>query len=186
MGGTFDPIHHGHLLSAETVRQKLGLDAVVFIPAAQSPFKQNREAADALHRYQMVNLAIADNPHFFASDIELERGGVTYTVDTVKEIAAEYLGADIFFIIGADQLANLHKWKSIDELMGLCTFVCTNRPGAELNSVIEHLKYVEIPPWDVSSTEIRCKVRCGDSIKYLVPSLVGGYIKKHGIFREGE
>jgi len=182
MGGTFDPIHYGHLLSAQAVMQRLRLDGVLFVPAGLSPFKRGKELADGHHRLRMVELAIGDNPRFFASPIEIKRAGVTYTIDTIKELAAEYPNAELYFIIGADQAANLDKWKDMDGLRKICNFVCTNRPGFEAGASQKNVFYVEIPAWDVSSTMIRERVKAGEGVKYLVPPDVEVYVNEHGFY----
>jgi nicotinate-nucleotide adenylyltransferase len=195
MGGTFDPIHIGHLATAEAVRIEYGLDRVLFIPAANPPHKQRSHVTPAMHRYIMTVMATYSNPFFYVSPIEMERCGPSYTVDTLKVLAEEY-GADtkLYFITGADAIGDLPTWKDIGQVLELCEFIATTRPGSttELDDVINHLgaKGMErihrltTPELEISSTDIRDRVKRGRSIKYIVPESVENYILKEGLYRK--
>lgn len=201
MGGTFDPIHVGHLLLAEQVREALQLDGVLFVPAGNPSFKQDRKVAPADDRLAMVELAVADNPHFAVSDREVRRQGVTYTVDTLLELR-EVLpaGVQLFFIMGSDTLATLHHWRSADLLCKLATFVGVDRPGdvtisdsdlSALESAGFDVEMVQVSAFEVSSSSIRQRLAQGQSVRYLVPTPVIDYLKEHGTYspelsREGD
>jgi len=198
LGGSFDPVHLGHLVLAEEVRDRLGLERVLFVPNRLPPHKPGRKMASPADRLAMVELAIAGNPAFAASDIELRRDGKSYSIDTVRQLRAEHPeGWDVHFIVGADTLPELPTWHRAAELADLCKFVVASRPGQSLDN-LEPLRgtfteeqiqavvsrRIEIPPIGVSSTEIRRRVREGLSIRYLVPEAVGDYILEHGLYRE--
>ena len=191
MGGTFNPIHIGHLISAEQVHDHFGFDIVIFVPAAIPPHKSGPDIIDPIHRYNMTALAIEGNPHFQISRIELERGGTSYTIDTVREFKRRYGERSHFaWIIGSDLLPTLPTWKDYEELLEICQMIVTIRPGYEPKGVPEEiLKKVtlfKITAVDISSSEIRRRVREGKSIKYLVPPKVEEYIRKHNLYRERE
>ncbi len=193
MGGTFDPIHEGHLITAEAVRSELGLDTVLFIPAAIPPHKLHQQVASAQDRYIMTQLAVCSNPHFIASDIELRRKGASYTIDTILELRARY-GSDMefYFFIGADAVNDLDTWHRVDELLQLCRFVTATRQGTELDVTRLHDRFgdagcqrihrIDTPQLEISSTDIRRRVREGKSIRYLVPQAVREYIEKEGLY----
>lgn len=194
MGGTFDPIHVGHLVTAEAVRIDYGLDKVLFIPAANPPHKQDLQVTPAFHRYIMTVMATYSNPHFFVSAIEMERSGPSYTVDTLEELNRQYGGnADFYFITGADAVRDLPSWKNINQILDLCHFVATARPGSysALDEVIkllgqkgrERIYQIANPELDISSTDIRERVKKGRSIKYIVPESVENYIFKEALYR---
>lgn len=182
LGGTFNPIHTGHLLIAEGVKEKLGLDHVLFIPCYLPPHKKPLKLAPARHRLAMVRLAIRGNPSFRISTIEIKRKGKSYSVDTLEELHRLYKGeARFFFIIGSDSIPGLKAWKGIDKLMKLSKLVAVTRPGY-------HLRYpgvmmIEIPTLSISSTDIRRLVKQGKSIRYLVPSAVRRYIVNNLLIR---
>jgi len=193
LGGTFDPVHIGHLICAESAREQFDLAAVIFMPAGQSPFKLNRDVAAGEHRWAMVNLAIAGNPCFSASRLELDRSGPSYTVDTLRALKAK-TDAELFFITGADTIIDLDKWRSAREVLSLATFVAFPRPGtgvrrlraavAKLNSDLGgSVAIASGPRVDISSTEIRRRARAGASLRYLVPDAVAEYIVRHGLYR---
>lgn len=194
MGGTFDPIHNGHMETAEFVYQQMGLEKVVFIPANIAPHKIGMEFAEAEHRYQMTVLATQDSSHFSVSDIEIRRKGVSYTYDTVATLKEQY-GAEyeLYFIIGADSVAKLDTWTKVRDIMGLCTFVAATRPGfaPTVDKVIEYfgelgrtrIQWLNTPGMDISATDIRQRVREKRSIKGLVPVAVEQYIYQKGLYR---
>ncbi|MDD4601452.1 putative nicotinate-nucleotide adenylyltransferase [bioreactor metagenome] len=193
MGGTFDPIHIGHLVTAEAVRIEYGLEKVLFIPAGNPPHKQDSNVTPAMHRYIMTVMATYSNPHFCVLPIELERLGPSYTIDTVKELICLYGGqTDLYFITGADAIHDLPTWEKIDELIGLCHFVGATRPGCirKLDDVIKRfgslgrkrIHRLATPELEISSTDIRERVRKGRSIKYIVPESVESYIQKEGLY----
>jgi nicotinate-nucleotide adenylyltransferase len=187
-GGTFNPPHLGHLIVAESAKEALSLDTVLFIPCASPPHKSSRSLADAECRLEMVKLAISGNSSFQASDIEIQRGGRSYTIDTLRALTAMYPRAQLYLLIGIDNLLELHTWKEPDEIFGLAEVVSVNRPGFEPADVrkdyLRRVTSLRYPNIDISSSEIRRKAKMGKSIKYLVPSAVESYILKHGAYRE--
>ncbi len=197
-GGSFNPIHNGHLLAAELIRQEYNLKKVIFIPAAKSPHKGKNDLALSQHRLIMSVMATNSNPCFEVCDIEIKRGGESYTIDTVKELEKEK-GGDLSMMIGSDTVLEFSTWKNALELSKRCKILVVNRPGYEFkkyfsrqlvaNSVassagnlLEEMEMVEIKGLDVSSTEIRDLVHQGKSIKYLVPPAIEEYIHKHKIY----
>jgi nicotinate-nucleotide adenylyltransferase len=196
LGGTFNPIHMGHLIMAEEVCKHHHLSKVIFIPAYIPPHKYVDDLTDARHRYQMVKEAINENDKFEVSDLEIKREGRSYTIDTVHEILEHYgEECEVFLIIGADSLNELELWKDIKKLSQLCHFVIINRPGfptdtsprlAELigdDSILDIEKFrIEIEPVGISSTDIRKRINDGIEIKDLVPECVEAYIKEHGLY----
>ncbi|MDF2521433.1 MAG: nicotinate-nucleotide adenylyltransferase [Clostridia bacterium] len=195
MGGTFDPIHIGHLAVAEEVKQKLHCDRMIFIPSGNPPHKK-RVLTDAVHRYIMTVMAVNSNPHFEVSDIEVERQGYTYTLDTVKQLQKIYGdNVELVFITGADAILEVETWYKADELLKLCSFVAVTRPGYDKTKLEQKLqslqsKYgsviysIDVPGLNISSTDIRQRVNGGNSIKYLVPETVEQYILKNGLYKE--
>ena len=193
LGGTFDPIHIGHLLIAEDAREALGLDTVVFIPAGRPWLKANQSVTDPQHRLAMVGLAIGPNPHFQVSDIEVRRQGPTYTVDTLEQLQQDYSpNAEKFLILGMDSLNELARWRSPERLFDLCVVVGVSRPGQEeididkLESIAEgasgKIVLISGPSVGISGTNIRDRVVHGKSIKYRVPVDVESYILEHGLY----
>jgi len=193
-GGTFDPIHYGHLVIAEEIRETMGLEKVIFIPSGNPPHKKNIKVTQAIHRYNMVKLAIDSNPYFEVSTIEIEREGYSYTIDTLKQLKQIY-GQDttLFFMTGADVIPELVTWRSFENLFTLCEFVAVLRPGFERESLLEKIEYyknnykaiihiVDAPLIGISSTIIRERVKKGKTIKYLVPESVEKYIKENGLY----
>lgn len=188
MGGTFNPIHYAHLLSAEQVRDGLGYDKILFIPSARPPHKEPRDIIAPEHRYQMTLLATADNSHFEVSRIELDRVGPSYAIQTVKELQAVYgKECKLAWIIGADSLIDFQIWKDFDELLDICHFIATTRPNYCLDKVPPELRnrvqLFSITGVDISATEIRERIRKGRSIRYLVPKAVMEYIERHQLYR---
>ena len=188
MGGTFDPIHHGHLVAASEVASSFQLDEVVFVPTGQPWQKPSEEVTTAEDRYLMTVIATASNPRFYVSRIDIDRGGPTYTIDTLRELRRER-GAetDLFFITGADALADILTWRDADELFKLAHFIGCTRPGhrlADPGLPDGKVSLVEIPALAISSTGCRDRVRRGEPIWYLVPDGVVQYINKRGLYRE--
>ena len=191
MGGTFDPIHYGHLVTAEAARTRFRLDQVVFVPSGRPPHKigGTTEASD---RLVMTQMAIVTNPGFSLSDIEARREGYSYSIDTVREFFDIYgPELELFFITGADAILSIPTWKDAADLLNMCTFIAASRPGfdlAELNKLplawLERIRLFEIPALAISSTDIRRRVKNGDSIKYLLPEPVEHYILRYGLYRE--
>ncbi|NSW76103.1 MAG: nicotinate-nucleotide adenylyltransferase [Candidatus Atribacteria bacterium] len=187
MGGTFDPIHYGHLVTAEEVRDYFDLEEVVFVPSARPPHKIGQEISDPEHRYLMVVLATVTNPYFRVSRVEIERPGPSYSIDTVRYFKSVW-GEDteIFFITGADAFAQISHWNNPTELLSICTFVAASRPGYRLcleSSLQGKVKVIEVSALAISSSEIRRRVKRGESIKYLLPEAVENYIYKNGLYR---
>jgi nicotinate-nucleotide adenylyltransferase len=186
MGGTFDPVHHGHLVAASEVASVFGLDEVVFVPTGQPWQKSDREVSPAEHRYLMTVIATASNPRFTVSRVDIDRAGPTYTIDTLRDLAAERPGTELFFITGADALAQILSWKDSDELFGLAHFVGVTRPGHTLDGhglPPERVSLMEVPAMAISSTDCRARVIAGEPVWYLVPDGVVQYIGKHGLYR---
>ena len=193
-GGTFDPIHLGHLVCAEQVAEKLGLDGVVFLPAYQPVFKLGRSIVDARHRLALCELATEGNPLFDVSGLEIDRGGPTYTVDTLSEVRSLLSDSvELFFITGMDALKMLPLWRDTERLARLATFVTATRPGYEENPLeINDLRKqgfaietVPVTGIDVSSSDIRTMLAEGRSVRYLVPEAVLTYIHEHHLY-EGD
>lgn len=194
MGGTFNPIHIGHLIIGEITRQEYCLDEIIYIPVGDPPHKPSKEIARAEHRYNMVAKAIEDNSKFRLSDIEIRRTGKTYTIDTLEELNRVYRGdVEFYFIVGGDMLLELKGWKRADELFRKCVFVVYNRWGFSNDKVkkeVENLRrlyaaqilFVHGPLIDISSTYIRDSIKNGISVKYLVPDNVLHYIEENGIY----
>ena len=183
-GGTFDPIHYGHLICAEQLREALGLDLVMFIPSSSPPHKPDYTAASASHRLEMVRLAVADCDHFLASDIEVRKGGVSYTVDTVRAIRNRY-GKDVelWLLLGMDAYLDLPSWKEPDAIAAECSFGIACRPGYVNNidpgQAVAGKRFVDITLVEISSTGIRERLSEGRSIRFLVPGSVQRYIERH-------
>ena len=177
LGGTFNPIHHGHLTVAEEVRCRLGLDYILLIPTGKPPHK--KETTFSEHRYLMTRLAIEDNPRLRVSRIEIDREGMSYTVDTLR-VLKEQTDADLFFIVGADEMNQISSWRGADILPSLCKWVAVTRPGHSIQNALE------IPAVDISSTELRRRISEGKTIKYWLPSAVERYIAEVGLNGEFE
>jgi nicotinate-nucleotide adenylyltransferase len=187
MGGTFDPIHHGHLVAASEVADLFGLDEVVFVPTGQPWQKTEREVSKAEDRYLMTVVATASNPRFTVSRVDIDRGGPTYTADTLRDLHAQLPGAEFYFITGADALAQILSWQKVDELFRLAHFVGVTRPGYELNDhhlPVGAVTLVEVPALAISSTDCRRRVAEGHPVWYLVPDGVVQYISKRGLYRD--
>ncbi|MCA0297303.1 MAG: nicotinate-nucleotide adenylyltransferase [Actinobacteria bacterium] len=190
MGGTFDPIHHGHLVAASEVQARFALDEVVFVPTGQPWQKADRDVSQAEDRYLMTTIATASNPRFSVSRVDIERPGPTYTVDTLRDIGTlRGPELDLFFITGADALSQILTWKGVDQLFDLAHFVGVSRPGVPLGeNDIAHLPedkvtLLEVPALTISSTACRERVAEGLPIWYLVPDGIVQYIAKRGLYR---
>ncbi|WP_268750673.1 nicotinate-nucleotide adenylyltransferase [Aeromicrobium sp. Root495] len=190
MGGTFDPIHHGHLVAASEVQSWFDLDQVVFVPTGEPWQKADREVAPAEHRYLMTVIATAANPRFEVSRVDIDRQGFTYTIDTLRELRQQHPDADLFFITGADALAAILTWRDHEELFDLAHFVGCTRPGHEINEQTlsglpqDKITLVEIPALAISSTDCRKRVVSGEPVWYLVPDGVVQYLAKHDLYRK--
>ncbi len=187
MGGTFDPIHHGHLVAASEVASVFGLDEVVFVPTGQPWQKPAERVSPAEQRYLMTVVATAANPQFTVSRVDVDRAGPTYTIDTLRELSTKHPDSDLYFITGADALAAILSWKDVDELFDLARFVGVTRPGHELSGhglPAERVSLLEIPALAISSTVCRARVRAGQPVWYLVPDGVVQYIGKYGLYRD--
>ena len=195
MGGTFDPIHHGHLLVAEEARDQFGIDQIIFVPNGRPPHKKGYQITDAEHRYNMCLLATATNPAFTVSREEIDRPGPSYTIDTIRAFR-RYLGpgVELFFITGADAVLELATWRAPDAILNEAQVVAVHRPGFDLRRLAEELGEerarkiltLEVPGVEISSTEVRRRVAEGRSIKYMVPEAVEAYIKKMQLYSKIE
>jgi nicotinate-nucleotide adenylyltransferase len=187
MGGTFDPIHHGHLVAASEVAQVFTLDEVVFVPTGQPWQKDDRTVSPSEDRYLMTVIATASNPRFSVSRIDIDRGGPTYTIDTLRDLRAERGDeAELFFITGADALEQIMSWQDVNELFTLAHFVGCTRPGHRLTGQglpEDRVSLVEIPALAISSTDCRHRVASGEPIWYLVPDGIVQYIAKRRLYR---
>ncbi|MCD4549198.1 MULTISPECIES: nicotinate-nucleotide adenylyltransferase [unclassified Schaalia] len=186
MGGTFDPIHHGHLVAASEVMDVFGLDEVVFVPTAMQPFKAGRRVTPPEHRYLMTVIATASNPRFSVSRVDIERGGTTYTIDTLTDLREQYPDADFYFITGADALAQIVQWKEADTLFESAHFVGVTRPGHTLDASglpRSAVSLLEVPAMAISSSDCRLRVEQGKPVWYLVPDGVVQYINKYNLYR---
>ncbi|MES1212808.1 MAG: nicotinate-nucleotide adenylyltransferase [Leifsonia sp.] len=184
MGGTFDPIHNGHLVAASEVQQSFELDEVIFVPTGQPWMKEGVSPAE--HRYLMTVIATASNPRFTTSRIDIDRGGITYTIDTLRELRQLHPAADLFFITGADAVAQIVEWKDVEELWELAHFVAVSRPGHALSIrglPEQGVSSLEVPALAISSTDCRRRVDRGFPVWYLVPDGVVQYISKHHLYR---
>ncbi len=184
MGGTFDPIHHGHLVAASEVRQSFDLDEVIFVPTGEPYLKAAVSSAE--HRYLMTVIATASNPEFTTSRVDVDRAGPTYTIDTLRDLRREHPDADLFFITGADAVQQIVEWKDVDELWELAHFVAVSRPGHRLSIrglPEQGVSSLEVPALAISSTDCRERVGRGFPVWYLVPDGVVQYISKHHLYR---
>lgn len=187
MGGTFDPIHHGHLVAASEVAQHLELDEVVFVPTGQPSYKSNVTPAE--HRYLMTVIATASNPRFTVSRVDIDRPKPTFTIDTLRDVRSQRPDADLYFITGADAIAQILSWKDVGELWELAHFVAVSRPGHVLSVSglpEQDVSLLEVPALAISSTDCRDRVRRGFPVWYLVPDGVVQYISKHHLYRSVE
>ncbi|MGO4341408.1 nicotinate-nucleotide adenylyltransferase [Phycicoccus sp. Soil748] len=188
MGGTFDPIHHGHLVAASEVQALFGLDEVVFVPTGQPWQKDTREVSPAEDRYLMTVVATASNPRFTVSRVDIDRPGPTYTIDTLRDLHAQRPDDELFFITGADALAQILSWKDADELFELAHFIGVTRPGyvlSESGLPADRVTLQEVPAMAISSTDCRARVERSEPVWYLVPDGVVQYINKYRLYAAG-
>ncbi|MCE5329480.1 nicotinate-nucleotide adenylyltransferase [bacterium] len=198
MGGTFNPIHHGHLVAAGEALHQFHLDKVIFIPSGDPPHKDFHEEKIAEHRYLMTVIATSSNKNFFVSRIEIDRKGKSYTIDTIKELKKIYgQSSNLYFITGADAILEILSWKKTQEIIQLCSFIAATRPGYDISRIqelkerlfkktknnIEKIFVMEVPALAISSTDIRKRVKGKKPIDYLVPEGVSNYILKHGLYK---
>ncbi len=193
MGGTFNPIHYGHLLLAENAYEQIGLDKILFMPSKKPPHKASLEVASGEHRLDMVKLAIGNNPHFVASTLELDREGMTYTADTLAILAGENPDTEYYFIIGGDSLLQMTEWRAPQIVFKLCTIVAAGRNQLPRNTLEQQVKrlheaygasiiLMDMPAIEISSADIRERTASNKSIRYYVPEQVLDYIKEHGLY----
>jgi len=182
LGGTFNPIHIGHLILAEEVREKLRLDKIVFVPAALPPHKADTEIALAGARYEMIKMAIKGNKYFSLSNFEIKRLGRSYTIDTLKEFNRIYPRDELYFITGSDLLRYLDEWKDLNEIIKMVKFVVATRPGYPLDKIPSYIQTVAIRAVDVSAFEIRECIKNNLSFRYLVPEAVADYIRRKRLY----
>ncbi|MBR2522551.1 MAG: nicotinate-nucleotide adenylyltransferase [Coriobacteriales bacterium] len=196
MGGTFDPIHYGHLIAAEQAREQFGLDFVIFLPAGNPSFKQDKKISDGEDRYEMARIATQDNRAFDVSRIEIDREGVTYTYDTICELRDKLPGTtEVYFITGADAIVSLPKWYKADELAKIAHFAACTRPGYDYTQFKEaqdadvglqfEVEFFDVPALEISSTDLRKRVSEGKSIAYMTPPQVIRFIAKRGLYMDG-
>lgn len=188
MGGTFDPVHHGHLVAASEAAGEFALDQVVFVPTGQPVFKRDQVVSPAEHRYLMTVIATASNPRFTVSRADIDRAGPTYTIDTLRDLAREYPGAELFFITGADAMGSILAWRDAEALFQLAHFVGVTRPGHTLHArglPKGDVSLLEVPALAISSTDVRRRAASGQPIWYLVPDGVVQYIAKYGLYKGG-
>lgn len=196
MGGTFDPVHYGHLVVAEGVRYEYRLNKVIFVPAGRPPHKAGRPISGPEHRLAITALATASNPYFEVSDLEIKRPGLSYTYDTIRELNNMYHPEAVYFITGADAILELLSWHRVLELLTMCHFIAATRPGYNLEtltvrlkqlpaSLMERIAAVEVPALAISSSDIRRRVGDGRPIKYLLPESVEAYILTNGLYGQG-
>lgn len=186
MGGTFDPIHHGHLVAASEVQDVFDLDEVVFVPTGAQPFKLDRDVTSVEHRYLMTVIATSSNPRFTVSRVDIDRPGITYTIDTLRDLRAQMPDDELFFITGADAMSQILEWKNSAELFELAHFIGVTRPGHALDDTglpEKGASLLEVPALAISSTDCRARVAAGSPVWYLVPDGVVQYIAKYELYR---
>jgi nicotinate-nucleotide adenylyltransferase len=186
-GGTFNPPHIGHLIVAEYARESAGLDKILFIPAYISPLKNSGEEINSQDRLAMTELAIQRNPHFELSDIELKRKGKSFTVDTIEYLRTQFRDAEFYLLIGMDNYYSLQEWKDSQNLLSTINIFVLNRPGVSnsLNKKIDNkkIKFLQVPNIDISSTNLRKRIKTGNSVRYNIPESVLEYITAHKLYR---
>ena len=183
LGGSFNPIHNGHLILADEVRQKLNLDKVFFIPVHLPVHKEQKDLLDALTRLKMVKMAVKDNPYFEALELEIKRKGRSYTIDTLKNLRLLYPEVKkFFFIVGSDALGYLNSWKDIAQVMKLAKFVVALRPGYPFKNLPKDILALTIESIDISGFRLRQRIKNGESVRYYMPREVCNYIMKKGLY----
>lgn len=183
LGGTFNPVHIGHLILAEEAREKLKLDKIIFVPANLPPHKDSSNIASALDRYKMIKLAIKKNKYFSVSDFEIRRIGPSYTIDTLREFKYKYPKDILYFITGSDLLKYLDEWKDLNQIIKMVKFVVATRPGYPLERIPAYISTVAIRAVDISAFEIRAAIKQKKSFRYLVPDDVFTYLNKNKLYR---
>ena len=196
MGGTFDPVHHGHLVTAEEARVQFTLEHVYFVPNRFPPHKQLDGVTDPEHRFRMTSLAVRTNPRFSVARLEIDRPGPSYTIDTLLALRAGHSARDLYYITGADAILQIVRgeWERSAELLTLCQYIAASRPGFPIDvhdlrrynvtrQHLDNLHVIEIPALSISSTDIRRRVAEGRPIRYLLPDEVAAYIAEHGLYR---
>jgi nicotinate-nucleotide adenylyltransferase len=198
MGGTFNPIHNGHLVTAQEALSQFNLDRVIFIPTGNPPHKTEQEIADSEDRYIMTVIATSSNSNFFVSRIEIDKKKKSYTIDTVRKLKKKYgKGSSLYFVTGADAILEILTWKNTGEIISLCKFIAATRPGYDMTRIqdlrnklfsseeesYKKIYIMEIPALSISSTDIRNRLRSGRPVDYLVPEGVCNYILKHGLYK---
>jgi len=183
LGGTFNPVHLGHLILAEEIREKLQLDKVIFVPTYLPPHKDISGVASASDRYNMIKLAIKKNKHFAISDVEIKRDGRSYTIDTIKEFKRIFADDELYFITGSDLLKYLDEWKDLSEIIKMVKFIVATRPGYPLEQIPAYIKTLAIRPVDISAFQIRDCIKENKSFRYLVPEAVYNYIVKKKLYK---
>lgn len=188
-GGSFNPPHTAHLIHAELLRDMYNLETVLFIPSAVPPHKKNEDLLEPEHRLRLTQLAVAGNPGFEVSDIEIRRDGPSYMVDTIFALDKIYKNDTLYLIVGIDNLVAFHQWKEYRKILGRCVIVAMNRPGFSADrvreDVLEQTRIADVPYIDISSTEIRKRIRDGKSVRYMVPDAVLLEIEKNGFYKYG-
>lgn len=189
MGGTFDPVHNGHLIIAENIRNNYSLDKIIFIPSARPPHKNRKLISSPIHRYNMVNLSIASNDCFFSSTMEIDREGESFTIDTLKQLKSENKDYELYFIIGQDAMKQIHTWKDYEMLFDYANFIVVSRISYSPDEIksansefLHNIYFADTPIIDISSTIIRQKVKNNESITYMVDHLVEKYIYKEKLY----
>jgi nicotinate-nucleotide adenylyltransferase len=185
-GGSFDPVHHGHLIVAQVAREALKLDAIRFVPAREQPFKRGRHRSSAEHRAAMLDLAITGSPGFELERLELDRPGPSYTVNTLRELRVREPQDQFVLLLGADAAAELSAWQEADRIPELARVVVFARPGSAVPESPATTEVIEVPAIDISATEVRRRVRRGQPIRYWVPDSVGEYISRHQLYLDAE
>lgn len=195
VGGAFDPVHFGHLAAAQTVYESFDVDRVVLMPLGDASHK-SLSSTPAADRYEMVREAVRDNPALAVSDMEIRRGGKTYTVDTLRQIKGINPDMDIYFVMGADEFKAIDTWREPESLFSLCRVIAVSRPGYDTASLIKktaevkeryggEASFLEVPSLDISSSDLRKRIRDGRSVKYLIPKEAEEYIIRHDLYKEG-
>jgi len=189
LGGTFDPVHNGHLIISEYLRVELDLEQIWFIPIKKHPLKDNKDISSPDVRLQMLNLAIAGNPNFRSYDYEIRKQGISFTIETLRELKRSYQShrPEFYFFIGMDNVNDLPKWKEPEEILQICQVVAFGRPGFQpsdrVKKYLPKIKFVQVPLLEISSSFIRNRVQSGQSIRYLVPDSVGDYIIEKKLYQ---